>query len=1038
MPGGRPIRYLLATVPTTSLDPGPLSSWVTRREAPIGRESWASGTAANRVIEIAGMTPRAKRQRALGIGGSPRWAAGAAALAGLVGGVALLGGWAPAVVTPHAVAPAPVRAEGLGPKVHPTAFASKPHSVPCLDLPISGAAIAADSCWQLGPTATVVAGTKPGSVAEGELALINGQSMSLHVTPGSGPLVLKSAGSTTACARAGNGLGFQVNVANGSVTSVGRAACHDQNRASSPSANVSLASTQRTSVTLLQAVSPLAPSVTPSYYEYYSYLQDCALNSTTGCPPYEQGQATYTPSTNGLLVLDFGAPCYVVSSGAYGSQMFGNSVCVPDSTLRGLVSDWIRGYESDHGAGTHNITVAVGTSNSLNGVDPGYALSGTQMQASGQYWYQQLVGAVGTGGMAAPVTLWAGSDVEQSSSGNWYSATASVAWVTGYSNATPAAYSCSLSTPGFMVDYGDDVLGGTGSGDGWTASQVYQVAWGIRSACALPEIYYTGMAAEWAALSQWGSQYGSAGGIVFTGVMTEPVSGSYSPTAGWQQLQSGTGQAPPIPTLTEIGTSLQGPPPTISGISPSYGPESGATTVTITGKNLLGLEAVDFGGTPATSFTSVSASSVTAVTPAATAGIAAVVIETSMGTSAVTASSQFQYLPPPCTSVSVSPGANPVAPGYAVTVSAQSTCPAGASPKYSYFVRPADSTGAWTLEAAWIGPTWTWGTAGLPLGTYDILAWVSDGPYSAPQVQQYTEITLSTTCTAVAVTVSPQAQPGAVVAVSAQASCPPGAAPEYSYFIRPAASSAPWQLEAAWIGSSWAWRTWGLATGSYQILAWASGGPYGSPQVQGVGGVTLAWPTPCSSVSVSSPTTAVPGASVAVWAQATCPVGAVPKYSYFIRSVGSSGPWTLEAAWIGPTWAWTPAANVLGSYDVLAWASDGPYGIPQVQEVTEVTFDWPLPCSSVTVSATSNVTQGSGDTISAIATCPAGTTAEYSYFVRPVGSTAPWTLEAAWVGPSWTWSTSGVPLGNYDILAWASDGPFTLPQVGGVTVVDVS
>ncbi|HVB53965.1 MAG TPA: hypothetical protein VNF24_07200, partial [Candidatus Acidoferrales bacterium] len=56
---------------------------------------------------------------------------------------------------------------------------------------------------------------------------------------------------------------------------------------------------------------------------------------------------------------------------------------------------------------------------------------------------------------------------------------------------------------------------------------------------------------------------------------------------------------------------------------------------------------------------------------------------------------------------------------------------------------------------------------------------------------------------------------------------------------------------------------------------------------------------------------------------------------YFVSS-SSAGPWTLEAAWIGSAWTWSPVGLVPGTYYILAWASDGPYTAPQVQAITAV------------------------------------------------------------------------------------------------------
>ena len=518
--------------------------------------------------------------------------------------------------------------------------------VGCLDLPISSALITPDSCWQTGPTSMVVAGSRPGYPSTGEVAVIDGQAQSLSRLQQSGPLVVRSAGADGACLAQADGQLRGLDLATGKL---GPAGSSCQPTASVPPAGalaLQLASTAQ------QTSGGLPPAVTPSYYEDYAYTTQgatskspsyCLGGSVSQCPLYQQGAATYTPSPQNILVLDFGAPCYVPGTSTYGAQLLLGSTCVPDQTIRSLVSDWIAGYESDHGAGTTAMTLAVGTSNSLNGVDPGYQLSNAEMQASGSAWYQQLVSQVPTSSLAAPVTLWGASDMEQSSSGNWYSGTPTVAWVQGYASASPARYSCSLATPGFLADYGDDVLGGSGSADRWTVSQVYQVSWGIPVACALPEIYYSGNASEWQALSQWGAQNTSTGAIAFTGVMTEAVSGTNSPAQGWQQLESATSQSPPIAGLTEIGTSLQGQPPQVTGVQPSSGSTAGGTQVTISGANLLGATQVYFGSTPATGFQVQSAGVITATVPPGSPGFVDVQVETSLGTSSTGGSDGFVY-----------------------------------------------------------------------------------------------------------------------------------------------------------------------------------------------------------------------------------------------------------------------------------------------------------------------------------------------------------------------------------------------------------
>ncbi|MFE9141994.1 IPT/TIG domain-containing protein, partial [Streptomyces tubercidicus] len=65
-------------------------------------------------------------------------------------------------------------------------------------------------------------------------------------------------------------------------------------------------------------------------------------------------------------------------------------------------------------------------------------------------------------------------------------------------------------------------------------------------------------------------------------------------------------------------TYVSSPVPVLTALAPSSGPTAGGTTVTLTGTGLASTTAVQFGGTPATSFTVVSDTHVTAVAPPGT------------------------------------------------------------------------------------------------------------------------------------------------------------------------------------------------------------------------------------------------------------------------------------------------------------------------------------------------------------------------------------------------------------------------------------
>ncbi len=105
--------------------------------------------------------------------------------------------------------------------------------------------------------------------------------------------------------------------------------------------------------------------------------------------------------------------------------------------------------------------------------------------------------------------------------------------------------------------------------------------------------------------------------------------------------------------------------PTITSLSPSSGPSSGGTTVTVKGTDFTGATAVTFGPHEATSFQVVSATQITAVAPAGS-GTPNVQVIVPGGSSVLAAGDNFSYLGP--TVASLSPSSGPSEGGTTVTI----------------------------------------------------------------------------------------------------------------------------------------------------------------------------------------------------------------------------------------------------------------------------------------------------------------------------------------------------------------------------------
>jgi prepilin-type N-terminal cleavage/methylation domain-containing protein len=106
---------------------------------------------------------------------------------------------------------------------------------------------------------------------------------------------------------------------------------------------------------------------------------------------------------------------------------------------------------------------------------------------------------------------------------------------------------------------------------------------------------------------------------------------------------AGTSAASPADKYTFVDT---GKGASVTGVSPSSGPDSGGTSVTITGSGFSSATAVNFGGTPGTQMKVISDTQITVTAPGGTAGSPVdVTVVTSAGTSVTSGADQYTYVP---------------------------------------------------------------------------------------------------------------------------------------------------------------------------------------------------------------------------------------------------------------------------------------------------------------------------------------------------------------------------------------------------------
>jgi IPT/TIG domain len=127
-----------------------------------------------------------------------------------------------------------------------------------------------------------------------------------------------------------------------------------------------------------------------------------------------------------------------------------------------------------------------------------------------------------------------------------------------------------------------------------------------------------------------------------------------------------------------------GVPPTVTSLFGDSGSVVGGTFVQITGSGFTGVTAVDFGSTPAASYTVESPTLINAIAPAGPAGTVDVTVTNLAGVSSTSAGDQYTYLAsvPPCTTTIIGTNAKQL------TVTSGMTCLLDATQKGQVTVEP--------------------------------------------------------------------------------------------------------------------------------------------------------------------------------------------------------------------------------------------------------------------------------------------------------------------------------------------------------------
>jgi hypothetical protein len=243
-----------------------------------------------------------------------------------------------------------------------------------------------------------------------------------------------------------------------------------------------------------------------------------------------------------MAILSFGDPGWVTYGtwGAWDSYLGG---FVSDGTIENNVKQYMLGFWDCTVAGSKSfMTVAPGVTNNGNGINSTTATASALGGAWGNM-IKDLNAWIVSRGMTTQLTTFGAIDAEA----GWGPPSYSLAWASGFMGSAGAVNYYDYGSADGCPPYGSCL-------NGWSQSSEYQMAWGNATAIAVPQIYNSGQAQEWAGISAWGNAHTSSGPILWAAALSQYQAcidqGSSCPGAdntplqSWQQLTSDSGTAP--------------------------------------------------------------------------------------------------------------------------------------------------------------------------------------------------------------------------------------------------------------------------------------------------------------------------------------------------------------------------------------------------------------------------------------------------------------------------------------------------------------
>ena len=377
------------------------------------------------------------------------------------------------------------------------------------------------------------------------------------------------------------------------------------------------------------------------------------------------------------------------------------------------------------------------------------------------------------------------------------------------------------------------------------------------------------------------------------------------------------------------------------------------------------------------------------------------------------------------------------------TASATSTVPL----EYSFWLKGPSTSGLWQERRSWSSDnTWSWNTAGLQPGAYEIRVWIRDNYHSdTGDIQVTKSFTLKETNRPPELRLimvdrpSPQ-YPGAWVSFRAVAYDPERDPLQYKFLLKGPSTGYTWTEMTSWTSRNiWTWRTSFFDIGYNEIMVYVKDGKH-SPDYDDkkiCGYMILGFiprpnlPPVITSFGSSLPSPQYAGSTVIWSATAIDPEGYQVYYRFMLNGPSTGYTWRVVQDWsLSNAWTWRTSDIDIGRSQVIVQVRDGLHAPPtgwddQASAAFSIVVKPNLPPVITSLTPDKPSPQASGTAIkwTAAATDPDRDPIYYRFWLKGPSTGNTWQIVRDWsTSNTWTWSSDLGDAGDYTIFVYARDG----------------